>query len=78
MRMMKETMEMSVKTKTITITLDKTLADLEEDEGLDFDCHYPEDWFVVHWHRSIDTDVVTATCNSGKNNNLTTFYGVDN
>jgi hypothetical protein len=62
--------------KTITITLDKTLADLEEKEGIDFDCHYPEDWYVVHWDRSIDTDVVSATCSSGKNNNLTTFYGV--
>jgi len=62
--------------KTITITLDQTLADLEKEEGLDFsyDCDNPDKWFVVDWHRTWDGEAVYATCNTGKNNDLFTFY----
>jgi len=68
--------------KTITITLDQTLADLEEEEGLDFSLDLnkvdgdAENWFVVGWHRTWEGDVVYATCCTGENNDLFTFYGL--
>ena len=70
--------------KTITINLDQTLADLEEEEELDFSRDLDdvggdaENWFVVAWHRTWEGDVVCATCCTGKNNNLFTFYGISN
>lgn len=69
--------------KTITITLDKTLADLQEEEGLDFSRDLDDvggdakNWFVVNWVRSWEGDVVIATCCIGENNNLYTLYGID-
>ena len=62
--------------KTITITLDQTLADLEKQEGLDFgyNCANPDKWFVVDWHRTWDGDAIYATCNTGENNDLVVFY----
>ena len=70
--------------KTITIDLNYTLADLEKDEGLDFSRDLDdvggdaENWFVINWLRNWDGDVVIATCNTGENNKLYTFYGIDN
>lgn len=70
--------------KTITITLDKTLADLQKEEGLDFSRDIDDvwgeakDWFVVNWVRSWDGDVAIATCCFGESNTLYTLYGIDN
>lgn len=62
--------------KTITITLNKTLADLQKEEGVDFgyDCDNPEEWFVINWRRPWKSDAVYATCCDSQNN-LLTFEG---
>ncbi len=68
--------------KTITIELNYTLADLTKDEGLDFTRDIDDvggdadDWFVINWIWNWDGDVAIATCTTGKNNKLYTFYGI--